>query len=319
MKRFVPLVAAVAALAVVGGAVALALTADGPKAFSIGDRTVSQRSVDDELRVLGENPALRDAVAQQSGATPLSTHPGSVTSTVSAGWVGLLISQEVAAATVQRAGVHITAADRARGTQLATESVGGSTIFDTMPDWFRERIAARWAAVAALERRLVANPTNALDEGVAAACPSGRYVAHIQVATEAEAVSAKGQLDAGAAFGDVAASTSTDTGSANAGGALGCADGQDFPTAFATVATSQAIGVVSDPVQTDFGFHLILVTDEASAADYERLALEVVLSGSRGAAVDLDPRYGVWDRRVGQVVPQPVRGAVTSPPVSATG
>jgi len=311
MKRLGPLVAALAVLALVGGAVALAITNDGPNAFTVGDRSVSQGSVDDELRELAQNEALSAAVVQ-SGAPPLSQYRGSVVSAVSAGWVGLIISQEVAATTVAERAIEVTAGDGTRGEQLAGESVGGTQIFTTLPQWFRDRLVGRWTKVAVLERRLIENPTSALLEGAAAACPSGRYVSHILVPTAVEAGALKTALDAGGDFAGVARSSSTD-GSAEAGGALGCLDGQSFVEPFATVAANQPVGVVSDPVQTEFGFHLVLVTDQPSEADLARLALEVVLSGSRGVAVDLDPRYGIWDRATGQVAPPPVRGVVTQP------
>ncbi len=316
MKRLIPLVAALAVLAVVGGAVALALTNDGPKAFTVEGRSVSQRSVDDELRALAENVALHNAVVQ-SGAPALSQTRGSILSEVSAGWVGLIVSQEVAAAEVAAQGLHASANDRARGEQLATESVGGADIFTTLPQWFQDRLVARWQRVAVLEDRLIANPTSALQEGVAANCPSGRYVSHILVATLNEATAIKSALDAGGDFAKVAGSSSTDSGSASAGGALGCLDGANFVEPFATAAKTQPIGVVSDPVETEFGFHLLLVTDQPSDADYQQLALEVVLAGSRGVAVDLDPRYGIWDRRTGQVVAPPVRGVATTAPATA--
>ncbi len=312
MKRLVPVVAALAVVLLVGGAVALALTNDGPTAFSVRGRSVPQSSVDAELRALAENEALSAAVVQ-SGSTPLSLYPGSVTSDVGAGWMGLLISQEVVAAEVDDRSLTVTADDRARGGQLASESVGGQAIYDALPDWFQDRLADRWAKVAVLEGRLIEHPTAELVDGVASQCPSGRYVSHVLVATETEATAVESALAAGADFADVARTTSTDTGSAAAGGELGCVDGQSFVEPFGAVAASQPVGVVSDPVQTEFGFHVVLVTDQPSSADFERLALEVVLGASRGVAVDLDPRYGIWVRSSGQVAPQPVRGVATVP------
>ena len=317
MKRFVPLVAAVAVLAVIGGAVALALTNDGPTAFTVRGRSVSQSSVDAELRELAENEALRTAVGQ-SGAPPLSQYPGSIVSEVSAGWVGLTVAQTVAAIEVEDRRLEISPSDRTRGEQLASESVGGQDVYTSLPIWFQEQLVERWRQVAALERRLIESPTAALEEGVAASCPSGRYVSHILVETLIEATATKSALDAGADFAEVAAATSID-GSGSAGGTLGCLDGQSFVEPFATAASTQPVGVVSEPVQTEFGFHLVLVTDQPSDADYQQLALEVVLAGSRGAAVDLDPRYGVWQRSTGQVAPPPVRGVATEPvPAPAT-
>jgi len=76
--------------------------------------------------------------------------------------------------------------------------------------------------------------------------------------------------------------------------------------------------VVSDPVQTQYGFHLILVRDQPPPADLANLALNQVLDLARGAHVTLDPRYGTWDARRGRVVaPQPVAASAATP--SPTG
>ena len=55
-------------------------------------------------------------------------------------------------------------------------------------------------------------------------------------------------------------------------------------------------------MQTQFGFHLILVTDKPPSADIESVALDEVLALARGAVVTVDPRYGIWDRANGRVV-----------------
>ncbi len=86
------------------------------------------------------------------------------------------------------------------------------------------------------------------------------------------------------------------------GGELGCFDNQQFVAGFEQVAQTQPIGLVSAPVQTQFGFHLILVRDAPQTADLQGVALNAVLGLARGAPVTLDPRYGTWDRRNGRVV-----------------
>jgi hypothetical protein len=67
-------------------------------------------------------------------------------------------------------------------------------------------------------------------------------------------------------------------------------------------------------VTTEFGSHLILVTDEIPEANLEQALLTEVLDHSRGTFVEVDPRYGTWDRRNGQVLPPPVP---TTQPASA--
>ena len=119
----------------------------------------------------------------------------------------------------------------------------------------------------------------------------------------------------GADFATLAGQRSTDRASGAQGGELGCLDGQTFVAGFQQVAQSQPVGVVSDPVQTRFGYHLILVRGQPPAADLASLALDQVLGLARGARVTLDPRYGTWDRRTGRVVaPRPVGAAATPAP-----
>jgi parvulin-like peptidyl-prolyl isomerase len=270
-------------------------------AIKVGDREISQQHIDDELRAIAENELLRSTVEGNNEA--LSNTEGSVTSTVSAGWLRLLISQEVAARAVARRGLTATSADRQRARELATDSVTGPRTFRSFPRWFRDRLVARWTPVAVLEREVSEDPPPAIVEQLAADCPSGRYVSHILLESETEAQAIKQQLDGGADFASVARSTSADSGSASQGGLLGCADGQQFVEPFASAVATQPAGVVSDPVTTQFGSHLVLVHDEPPAEAVRGLALETVLGRSRGQAVDIAPRYGTWDRANGVVVP----------------
>ncbi len=306
MKRFLAIFACVAVVGLVLGAIAYGLTSDGPTAYTVRGEDVSQRSVDAELAALADNQALQDAIqqaaAQGQQVAQVSTIPGTVTSTTSAGWLGLRIAQTGAAQAVERQGLEVTQDDKTRGHELAVQSLGGDAIFSTMPEWFRNDLNDRWTDVAVLEAAVLANPTPALQDQITASCPSGRYVSHILVDTEAQAASIKQALDKGGNFAEVAKSTSKD-GSASAGGALGCIDGQQFVEPFASVAAAQPIGVVSDPVQTQFGYHLILVTGDPPAADVQQVALQEVLGRSRDAKVTVDERYGTWDPRNGQVMP----------------
>ena len=318
MRRFFAIFACVVTIGLVVGAIAYGLASDGPTAYSVGSTDVSQQSVDEELQALLDNNALAAAIKQSNGP-PLAATQGSIGAQTSAGWVGLRVALTAAARTVERRGLTATHDDKTRGHQLAVESVGGDAIFSTLPGWFQDRLDGRWTNVAILERELLANPTPTFQAAVSELCPSGRYVAHILVDTEAQATAIKQAIDRGGDFAEIATASSKD-GSAKDGGQLGCLDGQQFVEPFATVAANQPIGVVSEPFQTEFGYHVILVTDEAPVSTIRSVALEEVLGRVRGAAVTVDPRYGVWDRRNGQVVPPPVPGAVpTSVPAPAAG
>ena len=199
MKRVVAIVVVVAlVVAAVGGIVVLAID-DGPTAATVHGSTVSQGEVDDDLRAIGENQELRDA-AKAAQAAPLSNHAGTVTAGVGAGWLTLVIGQELAAQAVERRGLHATSADRDQARQLAIQFVGGKKVFDAMPESFQDRQVERWTPVAVLAREGVKHPPAAVLQQLASQCPSGRYVAHILLETEAEALRIKQQLAAGADF-----------------------------------------------------------------------------------------------------------------------
>jgi peptidyl-prolyl cis-trans isomerase C len=97
---------------------------------------------------------------------------------------------------------------------------------------------------------------------VAAFEPAQEFsAAHILVATEAEARDLKAQIDGGADFAELATAHSTDPGSGPNGGALGWfGPGQMVPEFEAAVAALEP-GAVSEPVQTQFGWHVIRLAE----------------------------------------------------------
>jgi hypothetical protein len=311
MKRIVAIVLVVAVVvASVGGVIALAAS-DAPSAATVGDTKISRSGVEDELRTLAENKILQRAIAR-AGAPTLSNNEGSVTAEIGAGWLALIVGQTYAARAVEQRGLETTAADRKRGRTLSAQSVGGANVFLDLPEWLRDRLVGRWTNVAVLERDLVDNPTPALEKAVAEQCPSGRYVSHILVDSDVEAQAIEQELAAGTDFADIAKRESFDQGSAAQGGSLGCIDGQDFVEPFATVAATQPIGEVSEPFTTEFGTHIVLVSDEPPQSALRNAALEQALGRAKGKAVDINERYGIWDVANGQVLPPVIRGQVAA-------
>ena len=96
---------------------------------------------------------------------------------------------------------------------------------------------------------------------------------HILVATEEEAMDVIAQLDKGADFAALAQDISTDMGSAVDGGDLGyfALNGDTtskMVTEFSDAVRAQEIGVHSSaPVQSQFGYHIILVEDRELEVD----------------------------------------------------
>ncbi len=82
---------------------------------------------------------------------------------------------------------------------------------------------------------------------------------HILVPTLEEAREALARLEKGEAFPEVAQALSHDPGSKEAGGDLGCEPEGTYIPAFEKALLLLKPGQVSAPVQTEYGFHLILL------------------------------------------------------------
>ncbi len=102
----------------------------------------------------------------------------------------------------------------------------------------------------------------AYDDRFKDAAPQTEYhAAHILVATEEEANTLKAELAAGADFAELAKAKSTDTGSGANGGDLGWFGLGMMVKPFEDAVVGAKVGEVTGPVQTDFGYHLILVKE----------------------------------------------------------
>ncbi|MDW4549212.1 peptidylprolyl isomerase [Defluviimonas sp. D31] len=104
------------------------------------------------------------------------------------------------------------------------------------------------------------------DEKYANTDPGNEYnAAHILVSTEEEAKAIKAELDGGADFAVIAKEKSTDRGSAEAGGDLGWFGVGMMVKPFEDAVLAMEAGTVSDPVQSDFGWHLIKLNETRAA------------------------------------------------------
>lgn len=88
---------------------------------------------------------------------------------------------------------------------------------------------------------------------------------HILVATEAEAKDIEAKLAAGENFEDLAKQYSLD-GSKDYGGDLGYFTGPEMVAEFSKAAFALKVGEVSQPVKTDFGWHVIKLEDRKMGA-----------------------------------------------------
>jgi foldase protein PrsA len=98
---------------------------------------------------------------------------------------------------------------------------------------------------------------------------------HILVADEAKANEVKQKLDGGAKFEDVAKEYSTDTASAQNGGDLGWFGAGKMDPDFEKAAYALKVNEISGPVKSQFGYHLIQVTDKKEKKSYEDMKKQV--------------------------------------------
>jgi len=99
-----------------------------------------------------------------------------------------------------------------------------------------------------------------------------------------------GRLAAGEAFEDLAAEHGTDA-TRSRGGDLGCFGRGVMVPDFEAAVLGAEVGVPSGPVQTQFGYHLVLVYERTPAgvqpfAEVEEQVREYVVSLATEAAID---------------------------------
>ena len=126
---------------------------------------------------------------------------------------------------------------------------------------------------------------------------------HILLDTETEAKAAYNLLMAGADFANIARESSTDTGSGAQGGDLGWAPVSNYVPEFAEAVSTLEIGAISEPVKSQFGYHIIQVIarDElplsASQLDQKKQTTfdEWLTSTREAAAITI---HDIWKTRV---------------------
>lgn len=101
---------------------------------------------------------------------------------------------------------------------------------------------------------------------------------HVLVETEEEAVAAKQRLEDGEDFATVATEMSTDPSAAENQGDLGCALGETVVSEYRDAAVTAEIDAISQPVQTQYGFHVIQVYERTEPGPEDMPTTEEVLA-----------------------------------------
>lgn len=150
------------------------------------------------------------------------------------------------------------------------------------------------------------------ESGVEPVWPEQLCSSHILLETEAEAEAAIERYEQGEDFAALAMELSTGP-SGPSGGDLGCVDPATFVPEFTEGAATVGEGEVTEPVETQFGWHVILVHSFGSTPSDDPVAIQSALFGSAESlafqeaalarTVTIDDRYGTWDDSTFEVVP----------------
>lgn len=329
MKRLPLLVALSIALALVGSACGDTIR---PAAATVNGDPITQEELQDELEAIASNTDYVETV-EQGGFNVR----GAGRATLTNDFVGRVLTRQIFLRLVhdevKRQKIDVDDDDIKAARAQVVESVGGQATFAKFPKTYQSTLLRRNAEVAKLQEHLSGEEVT--DEAVRAfyeeneeefaqTCvshilfavvgPDGRLdqqqtAAQIARLTE-EAASARAAIAAGADFAAVASERSADASNKDQGGDLECGGPGRFVPEFEQAMEALPVGEVSAPVPTQFGVHLIKVTDrkpqpfeEAEPQIRQRLQGEgqekfsgFLEEAVREAKISVNPRYGRFDK-----------------------
>lgn len=223
-------------------------------------------SEDETVASVGDTKITKDALYEKMVA---SSGPATL---------DVLISNEVVNQEADKAGVKVTQEELHAEMAVYEESYGGTEALE-------QALAASGMAIADLKEemeiylkveKIVGPDIEVNDEQIKTYFeenkdtfnqPSQMEASHILVATQEEADEVKAKLDDGSDFAGLAAEYSIDTSNAENGGALGTFGTGEMAPEFEEAAFSMEVDEISDPVRTDYGFHIIKATGKTAAVD----------------------------------------------------
>jgi hypothetical protein len=300
-------IAFVATGAACGSASPAAATVEFKKTSMEIDRSDFER----ELEALNDNKQLQ---AQAGGGGLSGAGKKTVDPRLAAGWLTSVIYDKLITVEFEQRKLKLTPADTEAARAQLTTQFGDEAVANAFPKWFQDRLVARNARAVAVRTAL--SGVSISDDSLRKYFEENKAdfgkncVSHILVKTKAEADAVMTRLKNGEDFAAVAKDVSIDTGSGAKGGDLGCNPKGVFVPEFDEAASTQPVGQLSDPpVQTQYGFHVILVNKREEAAfedarEQARAALnaetqnafrQFLASAVTSAKVTVDERYGTFE------------------------
>jgi parvulin-like peptidyl-prolyl isomerase len=225
-----------------------------------------------------------------------------------------IVWEAVGQASADEFGIEISdEAVDARIDRIVSEVAPGGSIEDVMQSTRLSVLGLRKAATEVLIEEAVQeqlNSTSVLATEADAVAEIARdplswtaevCASHILVETEEQAADVTARLADGEDFASIATNVSVDPGSGANGGDLGCSSPSLYVAEFADATVTAVIGVPTDPVESQFGFHTILVesrtvTDTATVLDFlnSKLLDEWFESVFANVVVTVSEEVGEW-------------------------
>ena len=315
-----------------------------PPAAVVNGEEITEEELREELDAIRENDEYVQILQQPGDPTQaplqvLGRGDGTIDSEFVARVLGRQILLELIHQEFERRKLKLSDTElKSAADQIEAEL--GEDIVKKFPAGYRDTIARRNAEVAKLQQDLA--DVDVDDAAIEAFYEENRsrYAldcsSHILVETREEALAIKGELDGGASFEQLARERSTDKGSGANGGSLDCQPEGTFVPEFSQALDTATPGVVTDPVQTQFGFHLILLRERrvqplqevAGQIRQELLGAaqgefaQFVTEAAAEADVEVNKRYGTYDKEAGPtgaVIPPTAPSTSRQPSTTAPG
>lgn len=314
-----------------GLAVLTACGSVGAYAAKVDGKSISQDQLEKEMRAIAANEAYLRSVESRIQVR------GTGAGTFDAAFTGQILGRQIQYVLVDREldrrELELKPADLDAARTAVTQQAGGEEILNGFPEDYRNTLIERAAKVDVLTVSLAGQA--ATDEAARTYYEANKdefteaCVSHILLGSREKADQVKGRVTGGEDFAAVARTDSLDTQSSSKGGDLGCdinSDTFDAPP-FTSAVLTQPVGQVGDIVQTQAGFHLILVRSR-SVPPLEKVgarAREKVVTANKAklqewintavaeAKIEVNPKYGTFDKTSLAVVP-PVAPTTTVSP-----
>lgn len=321
-------------MALVLSVVGTACSAVDPSALTVGSWSMSDSTLQSQMTDFAK------VYSASGGTASLKSEDGnSWTTSFTSAFLNDQLSLQLAKIGLEQRGVAVSDAELASAKTLLERNftTGGRSVFGDLPVTYQQILIEGVAAQSKLADLVIedAQSDTALralydatkdkysDDLVCAShililAGSGSSSSTTTDAQYATALSTINTIRTGltpANFASVATNKSQDTGSSADGGALPCSPKGTYVDAFDQAAWSLPIGVISEPVKTQYGYHLVLVTargkltfeqlEETLKQDVAQSSQQLVAAElariARSTSVSVNGRYGSYDPQTGQI------------------